>query len=144
MVLEKRLYGSVTEPQLVQFIEQWMNVLSHLARFTRANRLVAKNVQALFEELPAVMDDEGKLEFTELHNSLLVNGAALSLAAQDSEPVAAFLFVMLKHNLRRLRLERGVSEERFFDLLDHLAQPVEHGAEGVAAWVESDPPRLTV
>lgn len=113
----------VPENRIVHFIEQWVGVLAHLARYSRSNRLVAKNTRLLYDLLPEMFGDRGALEFAELHGILLANGRPLTPANQDQLAVGAFLFILLNHNLRSLRLARGVSEAEFESLLDDLAAP---------------------
>jgi hypothetical protein len=115
--------GKAAEDAVLSFIEQWVNALAHLARFAKSNRLVAKHTAALHESLPALAAPSGEIVFKELHGILLVNGAPLRIAAQDTAPVAEFLFVMLKHNLRALRLRGDVGFDDFLDLLERLARP---------------------
>ncbi|NLH47963.1 MAG: hypothetical protein GX444_05085 [Myxococcales bacterium] len=113
----------VSENRIVQFIEQWVGVLAHLARYSRSNRLVAKNTRLLYDLLPEMFGARGTLEFAELHGILMANGRPLTPANQDQLAVGAFLFILLNHNLRSLRLARGVTEAEFESLLDDLAAP---------------------
>lgn len=115
-------YDEVSENQVVQFIEQGVGVLAHLTRYTPDNRLVAKSTRLLYDLLPTVMDRRGVFELAELHGMLLVNGKPLSPAGQNVVAVGVFLFILLKHNVRVLRLEQGLEQADFEQLLGRLAK----------------------
>ena len=117
------LFDEVGEAQVVKFIEQWMFVLGHLARYPSANRIVAQSMRELYEMLPEIWGRRTELEFAELHNTLLINGAPLTLGTQNKDSVGAFLFIFLQHNLRSLTIRRQVELEEFQKLLQKLADP---------------------
>ncbi len=117
----KQLYDNVTETEVVKFIEQWMTVLGHLARYPTTNRAVAQGVHKLFMLLPGILGRQSALELSELHHLLLINGRPLSMEAQNKEAVGAFMFIMLEHNLRTVTIHHEVGEEEFLALLEMLA-----------------------
>lgn len=117
----RRLYGEVTEGRIVEFIEQWMNSLAHLARYSETNRVVAQNTGRLHQMIPEVTDERGRLTIAELHHSLLVCGRPLSNVAMNHPAVAAFSFLLLKHNIRTVSLGKDVSLTDFVNLLTRLA-----------------------
>lgn len=117
----KCLYDNVTEVEIVKFIEQWMTTLGHLARYPITNRAVVKGVHRLYMLLPAILGRQETLEFSELHQLLLINGRPVSMEAQNKEAVGAFIFILLEHNLRTVTIQKDVGEEEFLALLEMLA-----------------------
>lgn len=116
--MKDKLYDDVTEDGIVKFLEQWMSVLGHLVRYPATNRAVVQGVIRLYEMLPLVLGERDQVEFAELHDMILVNGKPLSLAAQEKENVGAFVFVLLKNNVRAITINRRVSAEEFQVLLE--------------------------
>jgi len=116
------LHDRVTEADVLRFVEQWMTVLSNLARYPATNRAVAQSIQRLYEMLPTVLGDQPAIEFAELHNMLLINGEGLSLEMQNKDSVGAFVFVLLENNIRAMTIRRDVTDDEFHQLLMALSR----------------------
>ncbi len=127
------LYDNVREEDVVRFIEQWMTVLGLLARYSTNNTGVAQGVDRLYRLLPTVTGRGGTVEFTELHNLLQVNGVPLSIEAQHRDVVAAFAFMLLQHNIRRLTLLPQLNAGEFQALLEYLRQTPEQMQTSIVA-----------
>ncbi|MDP8224099.1 MAG: hypothetical protein P9L99_12125 [Candidatus Lernaella stagnicola] len=125
--MKRILYDDVTEERVIFFIEQWMNVAAHMARYSETNRLVAQNAQLLHGMLADVAGSRSEITIVELHNILLFGGAALSNYATNLPAVGAFVFLMLKHNIRSFRIKSDVDLEDFMSLLSMLAAPNARG-----------------
>jgi hypothetical protein len=141
----RHLYGQVTEDKVLHFIELWMTVLAHMARYSKTNRLVAKNLRLLHDSLPELIAEPDALEFREFQNMLFVNGAPLNVAATKAPAVSAFVFLLLRHDMRVIRLRRGVTLDEFGNLLECLSRtPTEDELAGCAADPASFGPHIEV
>ena len=114
------LYDEVSEAKVVEFIEQWMKVLAHISRYSQSNRAVAQNTRLLHHMLPEVAGRRPEVVFSELHNYLLVGDVPLSPQTHDLPHIGAFCFMMLKHNIRTMRIKHDVDFDDFIDLLSRL------------------------
>jgi hypothetical protein len=129
----KFLFDEVEEDAVVQFVEQWMNVLGLMARYSPSNTAVAQGMERLFQLLPEVMGRSDALEFSELHNVLQVNGAPLSVEAQERDAIGAFLFTLLHHNIRRCSLSRRITAAEFQVLAEYMQQAADKTSGPLAA-----------
>jgi hypothetical protein len=116
------LYDAVTEEQVVAFLELWMDVVANMARYSTNNRIVAQNLRRLHAVLQEVGGTRRELEVSELHSTVLVGGRPLSTRAHNTVAVGAFGFMMLKHNIRGLRIRARVPLDEFSTLMERLAQ----------------------
>jgi hypothetical protein len=94
---------------------------------------VVQGTERLYQLLPEVMGSGESLEFAELHNVLQVNGALLSVAAQQRDTIGAFLFLLMQHNVRRLSVAKQITATEFQVLMEYLRQSSEEMRAPLAA-----------
>ncbi|MCL4233144.1 MAG: hypothetical protein KJ042_01340 [Deltaproteobacteria bacterium] len=118
---ENVLFGSVTEYEVVRFLESLLDLCGKIERYPVSSKIVQEGGAQAAGSLARLWDKPGvDVVVSDLYNQLQVNDIPISNAAQTHPTVSAFLYFMLENNVRAITFHANAREEelvRFFSAL---------------------------
>ncbi len=113
------------ESKIAAFLEKFIATLGVCQRYPPGSQLVKDNLSNLYAQMSELFRETGNLNFSEFHNHLMLNEAALSVPFQRTPLIGAFVFFMLEHNLRTIDFRSNCTQDDLESFLTVLAQDPE-------------------
>ncbi len=111
------------EKLILEFAESLLHAIGACQDSFEKTETPSADVERLHSLFVEIIDQNKNLVFSEFHNHLLVNDNALTVNAQQVPTVGAFLFFMLKFNIRSITITNLCSLGEFDDLVRIFSIP---------------------